>query len=116
MTQPSEGAKLQISLADLSFVVSMLDKARYYNDRPNHYGTRRLIIDSRSGVRDAHRLGAICGGIIPHPSDRRWRIRIRGTVAEAVLAEALPHISTRTRARADAALARVEIAKTSDSR
>lgn len=98
---------MQIDPADLAFVASMLDKARYYNDKPTASGTSRLIIDSRSGVRDAHRLGAICGGIVPHPSKRRWRIRIRGAVAEAILTEALPHLSTRKAARAASALARI---------
>jgi hypothetical protein len=98
---------MQIAPADLAFVVSMLDRARYYNDRPNAHGTRRLIIDVRSGVRNAHRLGVICGDLVPHPSGGRLRIRIRGTAAEALLAEALPHMSTRERARAVAALARV---------
>ena len=53
----------------------------------------------------SHRLGSISGGIIPHPSDRRWRIRIRGPLAEAILAEAIPSMSTRTRARAESARA-----------
>ena len=98
---------MHIAPADLAFVVDMLDKARYYNDKPNAYGSRRLIIDSRSGVRTAHRLGAIAGGIIPRPSGGRWRIRIRGSVAEAILTEALPHMSTAKANRAADALALV---------
>lgn len=37
----------------------------------------------------------------------RWRRRIRGAAAEEILAEALPYMSSRTRARAEAALARI---------
>lgn len=98
---------MNLNETDLTFVVSMLDKARFYNNKLNAYGTRSLIIDSRSGVRTAHRLGALCGDVVPRPSNRRWRIRIRGAVAEALLTEALPHMSTPKRERAEAALARV---------
>jgi hypothetical protein len=43
----------------------------------------------------------------PAPSGGRWLVRLRGTRAEELLAEALPYLGDRARERAEAALARI---------
>lgn len=98
---------MHIDPADLPFTVSQIDRARFYNSKPNAYGTRRLYVDVRLGVRNANRLGTIFGGVIPRPCGGRWRVRIGGTRAEAILAEVMPHLSLATRERAEAALSLV---------
>lgn len=103
---------MKIDPTDLPFLVEMMNKARFYNDKENAYGSRRLIIDSRSGVRPAHRLGTLAGGLVPHPSAGRWRLRIRGYAAESLLTQALPHMSSPKRERAAEALALIHAGET----
>lgn len=96
---------MNLDASDRPFVILMLDKVRYYNDKPNAVGTRRPIMNSRSGVRDATR--SLCGCAVPHPLQRRWRLRIRSNAAEEILREVLPDLNPRRRARAKAAISRV---------
>lgn len=93
--------------SERAFVVSQIDRARFANDKPNAFGTRRLIIDVRLGVRNANRLYTLINGTTPRPSGGRWLVRLRGTSAEELLCELLPDLSPATRERAAAALARV---------
>jgi hypothetical protein len=93
---------------DRAFLTAKLNNnLRVYNDRPHpRFGTRRLILDFRTGQADAERLAALLG-VNYRRSGNRFRVVLRGTAAEALLGSYLGELTEPRRERAAWALARV---------
>jgi hypothetical protein len=93
--------------SDRPYVISQINNARFYNASPTCFGTRSLVIDIRRGLHDATRLASLIGASEPRKNGSRWRVRMKGPKAEALLAEVMPFLDDRARERAVAALDRV---------
>lgn len=95
-----------------AFVVATLNRSRYFNAQPTYFGTRPVCIETRIGYHDATLYAALLGLNPPRKSGTRWRVRLKGTKAEALLCEYLPELTGRAREMAEAALARAHADET----
>lgn len=89
------------------FVVSVLNRSRYFNARPTFFGTRHVVIETRIGYHDATRYAELLNLNEPRKNGTRWRVRLKGTKAEALLGGLMPELTGRAREMAEFALARV---------
>ncbi|KUM37700.1 hypothetical protein [Arthrobacter sp. EPSL27] len=90
-----------------AFVVATLNRSRYFTAQPTYLGTRSVIVETRIGYHDATRYASLLSLNPPRKSGTRWRVRLKGPIAEALLGEFLPELTGRAREHADAALARI---------
>jgi hypothetical protein len=90
-----------------AFVVATLNRSRYFNAQPTYFGTRSVIVETRIGYHDVTRYASLLGINPPRKNGTRWRVRLKGPKAEALLAEFLPELTGRAREHAEAALARI---------
>lgn len=101
-----------LTATERDFVVSVLNRSRYFNAKPNFFGTRRLIIETRLGFHETTRYAELLNLGEPRKSGTRWRVRMRGTKAEALLRELLPELTGKHREMAEFALSRVHADET----
>lgn len=92
---------------DLAFVLDAFERrGQFSTAKTAPDGLRRVIVEASLGFHDATRLADLLGATPPRPNGTRWRTRLRGEAAEAVLQELMPHFSESSRAYAGAALAK----------
>lgn len=92
---------------ECTFVVSILDRSRYFNASPSGFGTRSPIIETRLGYHDVARYAAIMELGEPKKSGTRWRVRTKGPKAEALNRELLPELNDRAEEHAEYALSQI---------
>lgn len=90
-----------------AFVISILNRSRYFNAQPTFLGTRSPIVETRLGYHDTTRYAALLDLREPRKSGTRWRTRLKGPKAEALIRECLPELTGRAREHAEATLARI---------
>lgn len=96
--------------ADLAFILDALDRRGRFSAARTADG-KRAVVEATLGYHDAVRLAALIGGTEPAKNGTRWRTRLRGARAEALLGELLPHFPERSAAIARRVVAEVEEAR-----
>lgn len=101
-----------LTATERAFVISILDRSRYFNARPTCFNTRHVVIETRLGYHDVKRYNDLFNLGEPKKSGSRWRTRLKGTRAELLLGELLPELTGRAREHAEFALSRVHADET----
>jgi len=96
--------------ANLPFLLDALERRGQFSASKTTDGFR-AVVEVSTGYHDAVRLAEILGAHEPRKHGTRWRIRVRGAAAEALLGELMPHFSDRS-----AVLARRVLAKVAEAR
>lgn len=96
--------------ADRAFILSALDRRALFSAARTADG-KRAVIDVTLGYHDAVKLAALIGATEPTKKGTRWRTRLRGQRAEALLVELMPDFPERTATIARRVVAEVEEAR-----
>ncbi|WP_164198899.1 hypothetical protein [[Micrococcus luteus] ATCC 49442] len=98
---------MNLSPADLAFVLDVLERRGLFSAaKTAPDGRRRVVVEASLGHHNANRLAALLGATEPRKHGTRWRVRLKGENAEAVLRNLMPHFSEKSRGYAVAALDR----------
>lgn len=91
--------------SDLAFVLDAFERRGMFSiAKTAPDGRRRVVVEASIGYHDATRLAALLGATEPRKNGTRWRVRLKGENAEALLRDLMPHFSESSRGYAEAAL------------
>lgn len=108
-TSPKE-LTLNLTPADLAFVLDAFERrGLFYTAKTAPEGRRRVVVEATMGYHDASRLAALLGATEPRKRDTKWRVRLKGENAEALLRDLMPHFSESSQGYAEATLSKIDV-------